>query len=641
MSDVWVELFEQTVCLGGQVRIDGPGRYDSLDWFKYDNKKKVAGNSKSFKIGAAWALACSNEGLGGRMRYFGPWVYCRDLDKVRLSKEIESLQIWGSRDLPELPGDGYGRPLACWVQFPPDTASMGGLRFDAPVDAPRFVRYSAYSMFQGVVTGPGAWVELYPEEDFGGEPLRFEPDTVIRDLSPYYVNAKGKTYYDQFKPPFQSFKLHAVEPAGWPGSSVLPRHLIYQQTELRTAKVNQKLRGAAIGVTKKVPYVGGGLGAIVSTLWPDPLRPEKVWDMVRRTMDDLVVEILSKTKAEDLESKLGVIHELLKQYLAWSGYNEERGSRLNELINHLIMLEPDFADSKVPQATLTYFVQMATIMLALQCERYISFDKLYPQSEDPAKDKKSLLELLQEYIGRYETIAKEGADEAINGWRLKQLENAKGMTGGNSVLDRYTGETSAPLPPDRSTSEAVLAQQRLRVENDYNAQLRDFLDLARLWRYFDPETKATPEPVTAEELSGPFGGLEGYDERVPFADDGGGKPITRIRIWGGGTVDGLEVFYGGVSGGTHGRTDGDSRIDVTLDAGEVIAGIYGRAGEAIDMLVLRTDKGREFGTGGKGGKAWSAGRPHAEARLAKVSGLVREKRSLEALTLHWTYERYE
>jgi hypothetical protein len=397
----------------------------------------VPDRAVSLKIGAAWALACSNTNLGGRMRYFGPWVWCRDLHSVELDNKIESLQIWGSRDLPELPGTGYGQPVACWVQFPPDTASMAGLRFDAPVDAPRFVRYSAYSLFQGIVTGPSAWIELYPEDDFGGEPLRFEPDTVIRDLSPYYLNTKGKSVYNPFKPPFGSFKLHAEEPPGWPGSSVLPRKLIYQETELRTAKINKKLRGAAIGVTKKVPYVGGGLSAIVSTLWPDPLRPEKVWDMVRRTMDDLVVEILSREKAGILESKLGVIHDLLRQYLAWSGYNEERGNRLNELINHLIMLEPDFADSKVPQATLTYFVQMATIMLALQCERYISFDKLYPDSKDPEADKKALLGLLQEYIGRYEKIAKEGADEAINGWRLKQLENAKGMTGGKTLHWAY------------------------------------------------------------------------------------------------------------------------------------------------------------------------------------------------------------
>ena len=185
-------------------------------------------------------------------------------------------------------------------------------------------------------------------------------------------------------------------------------------------------------------------------------------------------------------------------------------------------------------------------------------------------------------------------------------------------------------------AKTALAQRRAQVQFAYGADLDLLLSPAYLWRYMDPANPGQPDSKPVYVTSGPFGSS---GRESGFDDNPDGKPITRIVVYAGSRVDGLEVFYGGRSGGLHGKRGGDTHA-LDLAPGETIVSASGRGGDGMDALYFKTSGGREVGGGGGGGGPWYAGPPQgSNATLYKVSG-KQGSAHLAALNLTWSYLRF-
>jgi hypothetical protein len=102
-----------------------------------------------------------------------------------------------------------------------------------------------------------------------------------------------------------------------------------------------------------------------------------------------------------------------------------------------------------------------------------------------------------------------------------------------------------------------------------------------------------------------FGGRGGS----PFSDDNipQGARISEIRIQSGERIDGIQVVYTLRDGrqqesAYHGGRGGRGNV-FRLDADEYVIGIYGRYGENVDSLTIRTNKRTSPTYGGRGGNA--------------------------------------
>ncbi len=106
--------------------------------------------------------------------------------------------------------------------------------------------------------------------------------------------------------------------------------------------------------------------------------------------------------------------------------------------------------------------------------------------------------------------------------------------------------------------------------------------------------------------AGTFGGGGGGSfNELP---DNCGAVVQKIVVRAGDRVDAIQVTYRLSSGqdstgSNRGGTGGAKHtIDIDVDGGERLIGVFGRSGSRVDMLGFVTDKGRIFGPyGGCGG----------------------------------------
>jgi hypothetical protein len=267
-------------------------------------------------------------------------------------------------------------------------------------------------------------------------------------------------------------------------------------------------------------------------------------------------------------------------------------------------------------------VALGTIHLAVLRERYLDYQIIY--GEPDAKHTEHL-QKLQAKIVLYRNAEKLSRERAT-AWRLEKLSLDQRTQGGLApytiwtVRDSYDGwshEFNSNQGGSQNAAQQALEDRKTEVRSQFGADLDIFLAPARLWRYLDPTVTDKPVKVYREVTTGPVGGLSQYTQ---FNDDPHGQPVTKIVIYAGTRVDGLELFYGGKSGGFHGKTGG-SRHEFDLTADEWIVDTWGRSGAALDAIYFETNKGRTLGAGGGGGAVWSAApADHLNARLWKIFG---------------------
>jgi len=150
--------------------------------------------------------------------------------------------------------------------------------------------------------------------------------------------------------------------------------------------------------------------------------------------------------------------------------------------------------------------------------------------------------------------------------------------------------------------------------------------------------------------SGPYGSAGG--PRVePFTDwwdslDGTIYFPThdpdQINIRAGGSIDSIQMFYGGKPGGHHGGLGGHLHR-LRLFSGDRIVRVTGRAGlgpgAGVDQLTVHTSNGRVLGPfGGTGGVAFDTGDwSRSGCSLGFISGWADQR--LDSIVFHWRCPR--
>jgi hypothetical protein len=416
-------------------------------------------------------------------------------------------------------------------------------------------------------------------------------------------------------------------------------------------------RALVLGVVGNVPKAGSALQGLAGFFWKQDTEASAVFDQMKTYVDTLVPELIARERVIELEHRLVGLHQVLNDYNRTSYGTVQKGQWFTSLLSDLDKADPFFFDERNPEKTLTYFVPMGTLRIAALEEQYLYYDRIYGQA-DPDRD--DHLKRLKDVIGAYSGALAKAQTAAIR-WRVQDkvtfdVQTKKVFGGlGSSTTTTWTA-TDSLCPWQISFShnslsggetygeekaKIQLAQRRAQVDAAYKADLDLLFAPAYLWPYLDPTNpdkppSAQPEPTPIYVTSGPFGS---FSNEPTFDDNPNGDPVTRIVVYAGSRVDGVEVFYGGRSGGLHGARSGNA-YSLDLGPGETIVSASGRGGDAMDALQFTTSTGRTVGGGASGGTPWYAAPPQgSDGVLFKISG--RQGRAhLATLNLTWTYVRY-
>lgn len=423
---------------------------------------------------------------------------------------------------------------------------------------------------------------------------------------------------------------------------------------------NAQLEKAVSGLAGATPYAGPAMSALIDIFWPvSASDPHEYWNLIKQFIKDLIDEIISEEKAKALELRLQGIHNNLTDYQNTSFGVPQKGQWFTNVLSSIDDAEPFFFEQENPEKTLTYFVSMGTLKLVVLREQYLFYDKIY-QVPDPDRDKH--LQTLQKTIKQYTDAAYTAKDNAIK-WRLGLIEinhgtrTDFGLLGPSTthiwtVKDKHVANKLDPhidlelswewntLTGGNGNAEAiannVYSNHKSQVEAELGAKLDSFLSPAYQWCYLDPTSTGTPhktpQKTPVDFNSGPFAGLRGD----AFQDNSNDQPITKVIIHAGSRVDGVEFFYGGISGGLHGGEGGQPNV-LDLNDGENIVAAWGREGDSMDALYFKTNKDRVVGGGGGGGRPWSAVPPEGTNAILRYISGIQGSRSLEGITLTWRY----
>lgn len=461
--------------------------------------------------------------------------------------------------------------------------------------------------------GPESWLILYKDHEYEGSTRCFGPNTIVRHMSDYDFNDEAS-----------SFKLFDQQPANWQPSKLKDN----SGTLLIQLAANQTLNDfgdLVAGIAGCVPKVGSALKGLVNFLWPD--NTQDVWVEIKKEVTSIIHELVDEALAQGMEFRMQGLNNLLQLYII-AGDSTQRSQLYTSLLAAIADDEPYYLNQSRPETTLVYFVNMGTIALSIFAEQCRFYEDIYgqPDSNAPAH-----LKLLQDKTTLYLSCAAEARQAAMD-WRLSLItveqEGPDCYKPTYWVIDSYNG---CRFYCDAFTVNAMEQQYRTNVQKDYDAALDVLLYPSTLWKYLDPTEQGTPVETVITAASGPFGGTQGK-----AFEDRHDQRITKVIIHAGSRIDGIEVFYGGQSGGLHGGTGGNT---YTLDLGDSdgIVAAYGKAGGSMDQLFFRTAHGQDVGGGGNGGGDWSAIRPAGtDAVLGWISG-VQGSSSLESLTFHWVY----
>ena len=242
-------------------------------------------------------------------------------------------------------------------------------------------------------------------------------------------------------------------------------------------------------------------------------------------------------------------------------------------------------------------------MLTVLREQVLFFEQIY-KSPDP--DAKVHADKLTNTLATYLDTVKTRSDDALT-WRMDMItldhkrKTSWGILGPSKTdiytfKDTYTGAKKTwqyntlvgPKSDGGKEANAFFEQRKAQAKAKMQDELDVMTQASKMWKYLDPKEPSRPSRKLITTTSGPFAGRSGNS----FTDNTHGQNITEIRLVSGTRIDGIEVKYGGVSGGAHGRKpEGHS---LQLDDGEFIRYVSGRCGDAIDFLEFVTSKGRKL-----------------------------------------------
>ena len=412
----------------------------------------------------------------------------------------------------------------------------------------------------------------------------------------------------------------------------------------RAPGVEWDLKALILGGIGSIPDVGSMLAGIVGFFWPDD-SASAVFELLKQYVDVLVPGLINQEYISELEKRLEGIRGVLKDYQDTSFGTPQKGQFFTDLLADLDDAEPFFFDKRSPEQTLTYFIALGTIKLTALRDQVLCYERIYGVPA-PKHDANQHLSLLKTKIEDYVAAAEDAKQRAIK-WRTDQITINKQDYAHYTVNDGLTGEARPFYESCYGDPSQAATRYRTQLLDKFTAALDAFLIPSYLWPGFDPENLEKPQPSDVRVDDGPFG-----DFHADAFDDGPQSvAITKVVIYADDRIWGIEVFYGGISGGLHGGTEGVANV-LILEQNESIVGAYGRfsyspAGLAcLDTLYFETDGGRVVGGGNWNYGVtrestfydWSSYPPEGtDAVLEKISGNCGSS-YVDAITLTWKYQ---
>jgi len=382
---------------------------------------------------------------------------------------------------------------------------------------------------------------------------------------------------------------------------------------------NDTFKATVVGALGLIPEVGGLISKIVASLWPDSQKDVFPLDQIYDYINSMMSTIIDQQRVHELRSDINGLKENLHVY-ATATSQSERQSAIQFLLNECSLMRTQFFDESIsPHVTLTYLVAFGTIRLGLLREKYLFYETIYGQAD--SNRAKTLKDLTDE-IAAFKARADQARAEAIT-WRKGCITITGPRTESVGLgISKYTwtvADTFAkysrdwvrqehingpPSPDDQQAAQADYSTRQAQIDTEYAAGLDNFLDPARFWPGFDPTSAFTPTPRavynynTLADGKNP-GGNRDFDDRIFCAQHGA---LSKLIIYHGDWVDGIEAFYGGVSSGLRGARNG-SPTTIDLGPGEAINVNGGTVGDYMTRWWVSTNlrPTQQLGGGGRSG----------------------------------------
>ncbi|KAF5637699.1 hypothetical protein F52700_4401 [Fusarium sp. NRRL 52700] len=336
------------------------------------------------------------------------------------------------------------------------------------------------------------------------------------------------------------------------------------------------------GIVQGLSTIEGGwlITGIAGLIWPDLFdETPAAMRALEEGLKDFARDLIDQKSIETLRKKTRGLVDAYRQYDALSP-GEDKAEWLNALLVWFATNREFYCDTDSPAKTLPYFVTMATMHLAVlrdRCYRYREITKREPNQHDLGGFKAGLEKAIAECSQMASVIRRDCMK-----WRLSQVQDGEEWTSVKSFGD--------------SATTTKLSRNLIRwVTVEYQRQLDEVLAPTYHWdnfRYGTPEEcKLVKRNVSI--LGGPWGdgsstNMECWDDAEQYAKFG---RITRIDLYSGNDVEGLEVWYGGHSSGLRGSASGTRHV-LEIAPNESIVYFSGTAHLYVQGLkfFVRSDK---------------------------------------------------
>ncbi|KAK0726611.1 hypothetical protein B0T21DRAFT_37713 [Apiosordaria backusii] len=391
--------------------------------------------------------------------------------------------------------------------------------------------------------------------------------------------------------------------------------------------ITKLLKSAVASGLKAIPEVGSLLASLFGVLWPDPKKPSLKWDQIESNVKGIVKDLLDKDKIAHLQQLTKALHDLIKEYEQTPFGISQKGERFTFILSWLTTIRREFTDNDTPWLALPFFVPLATLHLGFLREQLLHWDKIYPG--EPADEDRLRRELTNAIV--IYTIAADQIREKCLKWRLDERivvtkPERDGWSLAGSSKCKYVRDLETKFSqtigcggpefgpgkgyPTETEVDRYVQDLRDAAGAVYREQIDEILAPSLQWPQFDKAGTYDPvKRVVMAGTTGPMGsgisrGMWHFNDRE-FAREHG--PITKVVVHGWDRVDGLEIWYGGVSSGLRGKRAGSSR-ELVVGEGESIVHVSGHIGKFLDSIRFSVSPKKEA-QGGHGTDNFRIGFP--------------------------------
>lgn len=302
------------------------------------------------------------------------------------------------------------------------------------------------------------------------------------------------------------------------------------------------------------------------------------WEEIRVYVEKYVAgeirDAIDNEKIRQLRNAMVGIGEDVRDYYVYPNGTTAKGRTFYSVKTAMASWFGFFTDESNPVGGLTFIIPYGTSYLSWRLQEILSYEEINGEPL-PQETYNELVTILKESVAKLQAMPPKILEHALE-LRKQQIrfEEKRGIfhckdvpsppwskkCGNIKLIDEGTGWASKAyfFANDRDEHyhfvDTVLYDMVLRkAVFNLKVKLEDFVDAASLWSLLVPNNTNTPENATVVYHTGRVGNLENKKEYYNEYAEGGN--LTRLKAWSSGTfLDGLELWFDGLSRGAYGHT---------------------------------------------------------------------------------------